>query len=83
VLRLLLSAPLDPDRPLVAPRWADGGRNPVRIEASAAGLIAQAEGDRGLGPLIAAHPELVRWLDVESTNPDVDTRSDLDRLEVL
>ena len=33
--------------------------------------------DRGLGPIIAAHPELVRWLDVDGENPDVDTAADL------
>ena len=78
VIRALVAAPLDPARPIVAPRYAASStRNPVRIEASAARLVAVTEGDRGLGPLLDAHPELVRWLDVAGDNPDVDRRSDL------
>ena len=35
-------------------------------------------GDRGLGPVIAAHPELVHEVPVDvPSNPDIDTRSDL------
>jgi molybdenum cofactor cytidylyltransferase len=81
VVRRLLEAPLEPARPFVAPRWSDGGRNPVRIELAAAPLVEAAVGDRGLGPILTAHPELVRWLEVDGLNPDVDTRSDLERLE--
>ena len=36
-------------------------------------LVAEATGDRGLGPVIAAHPELVREVAVDGANPDVDT----------
>jgi CTP:molybdopterin cytidylyltransferase MocA len=37
-------------------------------------------GDRGLGPLLAAHPERVLAVDVPGANPDVDTPADLERL---
>jgi CTP:molybdopterin cytidylyltransferase MocA len=78
LLRELAAQPLDPDRPIVAPRFGgSGARNPVRIETTAAGLIAAAAGDRGLGPIIDAHPDRVRWLDVAGDNPDVDTAADL------
>ena len=78
VLAALIAAPLDPDRPIVAPRYAStGARNPVRLDRDAAPLVDEASGDRGLGPLIDARPELVRWLEVEGDNPDVDTQSDL------
>ncbi len=78
VVRALEQAPLDPRRPIVAPRYRDGGGpNPVRIEATAGALVAAAAGDRGLGPLIDASPGLVRWLDVEGSNPDVDEPADL------
>ena len=80
VIRALVAAPLDPVRPVVAPRYAaSDARNPVRIETSPAGatLIDAASGDRGLGPLLAGAPELVRWLDVAGDNPDVDRRADL------
>ena len=44
---------------------------------AAFGLVAEAQGDRGLGPVIAAHPELVEEVAVDGGNPDVDTRADL------
>ena len=78
VLRALARAPLDPGRPVVAPRYAaSGARNPVRLEREAAELVRKAKGDRGLGPIIDSRPDLVRTLDVEGDNPDVDTRGDL------
>jgi molybdenum cofactor cytidylyltransferase len=78
VIRTLVAAPLDADRPIVAPRYAaSDARNPVRIEVAAAHMVDTAEGDRGLGPLLDAVPRLVRWLDVAGDNPDVDRRADL------
>ena len=78
----LLRAPLDPDRPIVAPRYAGGGgRNPVRIERSAEPLVLTAAGDRGLGPLIDRRPELVRSIDAPGRNPDVDRPEDLAALD--
>ena len=38
---------------------------------------AETSGDRGLGPVIAAHPELVTEVAVAGDNPDVDTIDDL------
>jgi molybdenum cofactor cytidylyltransferase len=82
VLLDLLAAPLDPDRPIVAPRYAGGGgRNPVRIERSAEALVQAASGDRGLGPLIDGHPELVRTIRAPGSNPDVDRPEDLAALD--
>jgi molybdenum cofactor cytidylyltransferase len=78
VIRILAAQPGDPARPIVAPRYrGTSARNPIRIEAAAAALIAAVEGDRGLGPVLDAHPELVRWIDVDGDNPDVDTAADL------
>jgi CTP:molybdopterin cytidylyltransferase MocA len=78
VVRALVAAPLDADHPIVAPRYSGGGgRNPVRIERSAADLLAPVEGDRGLGPLLESRPDLVRSIDVEGSNPDVDVAADL------
>lgn len=79
-IRRLLAEPLDPDRPVVSARHADGSRNPVRLEPAAADLVAEATGDRGLGPLIDRHPERVRELAVPGINPDVDVPADLERL---
>ena len=77
VVRALAAAPLDPERPLIVARHADGARNPVRLELEAAPLVAAATGDRGLGPLLDARPDLVRSIDVEVSNPDIDERADL------
>lgn len=79
-VRALIAAPPDPDRPVVAPRYpGSDARNPVRIDAGPVGssLVHAAAGDRGLGPILAANPALVRWIEVPGDNPDVDLRADL------
>jgi molybdenum cofactor cytidylyltransferase len=79
-IRALLDAPADRARPIGVPVYpGDGGRNPVLVGRAAFGLVAETTGDRGLGPVIAAHPELVAEVSVEvpGGNPDVDTRADL------
>jgi molybdenum cofactor cytidylyltransferase len=78
-VRALLDAGVDAARPVVVPVYGDkAGRNPVMLGRAAFSLIAEATGDRGLGPLLDAHPELVRELPirVEGGNPDVDTHAD-------
>lgn len=70
------------DRPIAVPVYPTShtGRNPVLLGRAAFALAAQATGDRGLGPLIEAHPELVREVPVPGAsegNPDIDTRADL------
>jgi len=52
----------------------------VLVRRSGWALAAGLVGDRGLGPLLATHPELVAEVSVEGSNPDVDTRDDLQRL---
>lgn len=80
-IRALLAAPDDPGRSVIAPRYADDrGRNPVLIRRKAFGLVTETQGDRGLGPVLAAHPDLVLEVSVDGANPDVDTREDLTRL---
>ena len=79
-IRALLDAGVGDERSIVVPVYGDDeGRNPVLLGRAAFGLVAETSGDRGLGPLIAAHPELVREIPirVEGGNPDVDTRADL------
>ena len=67
-----------PNDPSSSRRYpADGGRNPVLLGRAAFGMVEEVQGDRGLGPVIAAHPELVREVAVDGGNPDVDTRADL------
>jgi molybdenum cofactor cytidylyltransferase len=79
-VRALVATPVDAARPIVVPRYAaDGGRNPVLLERAGLPLVDGATGDRGLGPIMAARPELVREVPVAAAadNPDVDTRDDL------
>jgi CTP:molybdopterin cytidylyltransferase MocA/SAM-dependent methyltransferase len=74
-IRAVVAADLDRSRPIVAARFSDtGARNPVRIETDPAAdeLIRRVAGDRGLGPLLDARPELVRWIDLPGGNPDID-----------
>lgn len=80
-VRALLDAAGDPDRPIVVPAYAgDGGRNPVLLRRAAFALVDEVAGDRGLGPVLDAHPEQVLQIAVPGTNPDVDTRADLARI---
>lgn len=81
VIARLLDAPRDPARPIVVPRYAAaGGANPAFLMRAAWPLADGLTGDRGMGPVIAAHPELVHEVSVEGENPDVDTREDLEAL---
>ena len=75
----LLAADPDPARPIVVPVYAaDRGRNPVLLRRPAFGLVDRASGDRGLGPFLAEHPELVQEVVIEDVahNPDMDTPAD-------
>jgi molybdenum cofactor cytidylyltransferase len=70
-----------PDTPFVAARHRDDhSPNPVLAQRSVWRLADEIAGDRGFGPVLLAHPELVRWIDIAGSNPDVDTRADLARL---
>jgi molybdenum cofactor cytidylyltransferase len=65
----------------VAPRYVGGGgANPVLVLRAGWPYIAEAGGDRGLGPILAAHPELVAEVELGGSNPDVDTAADLAEL---
>ncbi len=68
----------------VRPRYAatpEEPGHPVLLDRSVWPLVRGLEGDTGLGPLLARHPEWVRVVDVPGANPDVDVRSDLEALE--
>jgi molybdenum cofactor cytidylyltransferase len=81
VIRQLLTAARTGDRPILVPAYnRDGGANPVLLLRAAFALADEASGDRGLGPVLALHPELVHSVPVRGANPDVDTQADLARL---
>jgi molybdenum cofactor cytidylyltransferase len=78
---LIDAAELSPRTPFVVPRYAHGGApNPVLASRSIWRLADELVGDRGFGPVLATHEELVRTVRVEGANPDVDTPDDLARL---
>jgi molybdenum cofactor cytidylyltransferase len=76
-LEPLLAPPPDSSRPIVVPRYAGVPGNPVLLELAAWVLAADLEGDRGMSQLFADRANLVRYVDVSGTNPDVDTPADL------
>jgi len=80
VIQALMETPADDARPIVVPVYpGDGGRNPVLLRPAAYPLVAEATGDRGLGPVLVAHPELLTEVavrDAAAENPDVDTAAD-------
>ena len=78
---LVAAATESPQTPFVVPRYAaDGAPNPVLARRSIWRLTDELAGDHGFGPVLATHPELVRLVAVEGSNPDVDTKDDLRRL---
>jgi molybdenum cofactor cytidylyltransferase len=84
VARTLVARAAVGPRPIAVPRYTDdGGTNPVALRREALDLATDAAGDRGLGPLLQAHPELVEEVPVEGGNPDVDTVEDLERLRTV
>jgi len=78
---VITSAPHDASTPIVVPRHPDGRPgNPVLLEREAFAMAASLEGDRGMSQLFRDHPGLVRYVDVEGSNPDIDRAEDLANL---
>ncbi|CAN5154423.1 hypothetical protein BH24CHL7_BH24CHL7_12740 [soil metagenome] len=77
----LLTQPVDSSRPIIVPRYEDGQPgNPVLLERAGWPILASLTGDRGLSQLFAVAPQLLRYVDLPGSNPDVDTPHDLTRL---
>jgi molybdenum cofactor cytidylyltransferase len=76
-IRGITSKSGDAGRPIVVPRYGGVPGNPVMLERDVWSLAARLEGDRGMSQLFGAHPELVRFVDVPGSNPDIDTPADL------
>ncbi|MGE0351753.1 MAG: NTP transferase domain-containing protein [Gemmatimonadales bacterium] len=69
--------------PIVRPRYRRTPQvpgHPVLLAHEAWPLVEELQGDRGLGQVLEARPALVRTVDVEGENPDVDRPEDLARL---
>jgi molybdenum cofactor cytidylyltransferase len=69
-------------RPFIVPRYTEhlGPHNPVLVLREAWPLVTALEGDHGLAPLIARHPELRLDVQVHGTMPDIDHPDDLSNL---
>jgi CTP:molybdopterin cytidylyltransferase MocA len=74
---LIAAAGESPRTPFVVARHVDGAPNPVLARRSIWRLADELAGDRGFGPTLATHPELVREVAIDASNPDVDTAADL------
>jgi len=82
-IRRVIDAAEASGRPFVRARYArDGAPNPVLTRRPAWPEAMALEGDRGLGPLLAANPDRVELVDVDGDNPDVDTPEDLARVAI-
>ena len=82
VIRALIAATRTSDLPVISPRYAEGGGpNPILLRQEAFDLADETSGDRGLGPVLDARPELVLEVPVAGSNPDVDTPADLEALQ--
>jgi molybdenum cofactor cytidylyltransferase len=82
VIERLLAEAGSSARPIVLPRYRDGGGpNPLLIHRAAWPLAGEAESDRGLGPILSKHRELLAEIDVDGSNPDVDTPAELAAME--
>ena len=80
-IRAVLGAADTSPSAYVHARYAhDGAPNPVLVRRAAWPDAEALEGDRGLGPMLAARPRDVLAVDVDGDNPDIDTPSDLARL---
>lgn len=82
VMERLMAGFLSAARPIVLPRYLEGGgANPLLIHRAAWPLAGEARGDRGLGPVLRGHPELLVQVDVQGSNPDIDTPEELAAIE--
>ena len=79
VVRAVVDAERD-GRPVVAARAEGHAGPPVLLLRAAFELTAEATGDAGLAPILAAHPDHATFVDVGRHAPDVDTLADMDRV---
>ncbi len=62
---------------LIVPRYRGTPGAPVLLNRAVWPMAAALEGDRGFSQLFAARPDLVTYVDLPGTNPDIDTPADL------
>ena len=62
---------------IVVPRYGGRPGNPVVLDRSMWQLASSLSGDRGFSQVFSDFPNLVTYVDVPGTNPDIDEPSDL------
>jgi molybdenum cofactor cytidylyltransferase len=69
--------------PIVQPQYQDGPGNPVLIDHSLFGELANLTGDTGARPILRDNPELIRRIDCSGWERpgDVDTWEDYERVK--
>jgi molybdenum cofactor cytidylyltransferase len=72
-----LKAALDVRAQIVVPRYQGRPGNPVVLDRSVWSLASALEGDQGFSQIFSAYPNLVSFVDIPGTNPDIDTPLDL------
>ena len=83
VLRALVAEWRRTAAPIVVPRYGGAaGRpgNPVLLARAVWPLAGALRGDTGMNAIVRRRPELVAYLDVGGSNPDVDRPEDLEAL---
>jgi molybdenum cofactor cytidylyltransferase len=71
------------DAPIVVPRYAGAAGapgNPVLLARAVWPLAGALRGDTGMVAIVRRRPELVAYVDVAGSNPDVDRQEDLEAL---
>jgi molybdenum cofactor cytidylyltransferase len=83
VIRALIAEWRRSAAPIVVPRYGGAAAapgNPVLLARSVWPLAGALRGDTGMIAIARRRPELVVYLDVEGSNPDVDRPEDLEAL---
>jgi len=62
---------------IVVPRFNGQPGNPVVLDHSVWSLARSLRGDRGFSQLFAAYDNVVTYVEIPGTNPDIDTPADL------
>jgi molybdenum cofactor cytidylyltransferase len=86
VLNALVAEWRRSDAPIVVPRYAAAAGapgNPVLLARAVWPLAGALRGDTGMAAIVRRRPELVAYLDVGGSNPDVDRPEDLEALSAL
>jgi molybdenum cofactor cytidylyltransferase len=83
VIDLIVESYRQEPAPIIQPQYREGPGNPVLIDHTLFGELAQLTGDTGARPILRENPNLIRRVDCASWERpgDVDTWEDYDRVK--